>query len=163
MLTYQEELREQMSLKEKKAKAAKEEQERYDRKIEMEAQNYNPWGKGGAGAPMRDIHGNLVSDLRQMHLENEDLVRDPNKAAEVVRERQATNVEEMKQSFSPRGQQDFGSALSPRFGRSNPFEMKETVEQKSQKDIYKENLQKQIEERRRLENEKRKQREKIEQ
>ncbi|XP_078481190.1 centrosome and spindle pole associated protein 1-like isoform X3 [Ciona intestinalis] len=160
MLTYQEELREQMSLKEKKVRAAKEEQERYDRKIEMEAQNYNPWGKGGAGAPMRDIHGNLVSDLRQMHLENEDLVRDPNKAAEVVRERQATNVEEMKQSFSPRAQ-DFGSALSPRFGRSNPFEMKETVEQKSQKDIYKENLQKQIEERRRFEDE-RKEKQRIE-
>uniref|UniRef100_A0A096MB74 Centrosome and spindle pole associated protein 1a n=1 Tax=Poecilia formosa TaxID=48698 RepID=A0A096MB74_POEFO len=27
---------------------------------------YDPWGKGGGGAPIRDKHGNLVSDLYQM-------------------------------------------------------------------------------------------------
>ena len=49
-----------MSIKEQKKKVAKEEQERYEQKIEREAMNYNPWGKGGGGAPMKDIHGNLV-------------------------------------------------------------------------------------------------------
>jgi len=33
---------------------------RYDRKIEQEAANYNPWGKGGGGAPLRDSTGHLV-------------------------------------------------------------------------------------------------------
>lgn len=36
---------------------------RYDRKIEQEAANYNPWGKGGAGAPIRDSGGRLVGKL----------------------------------------------------------------------------------------------------
>ena len=36
---------------------------RYDRKIEQEAANYNPWGKGGAGAPIRDSGGQLVGKL----------------------------------------------------------------------------------------------------
>uniref|UniRef100_H2YJG1 Uncharacterized protein n=1 Tax=Ciona savignyi TaxID=51511 RepID=H2YJG1_CIOSA len=105
MLVYQEELKEQMNLKEKKVKAAKAEQERYDRKIEQEAQNYNPWGKGGAGAPMRDVHGNLISDLRQMHLVNEELDRDPSKLDELVRERQHTRIDDAP-VLSPRSQRD---------------------------------------------------------
>ena len=36
---------------------------RYDRKIEQEAANYNPWGKGGGGAPLRDSTGHLVGKL----------------------------------------------------------------------------------------------------
>jgi len=36
-----------------------------------------------------------AADLRQMHLENEDLVRDPTKAAEVVRQRQQAIVEDV--------------------------------------------------------------------
>jgi len=49
-----------MLQKEKEKEEARREKERYDRKIEQEAQNYNPWGRGGGGAPMKDIHGNLV-------------------------------------------------------------------------------------------------------
>ena len=30
-------------------------------KKEEEIRNYNPWGKGGAGAPLRDTSGQLVS------------------------------------------------------------------------------------------------------
>ena len=33
---------------------------RYDRKIEQESASYNPWGKGGGGAPLRDSTGHLV-------------------------------------------------------------------------------------------------------
>ena len=33
---------------------------RYDRKFEEEYKNYNPFGKGGGGAPMRDQRGNVV-------------------------------------------------------------------------------------------------------
>ena len=35
---------------------------RYDLKIEQEAANYNPWGKGGGGAPLRDSTGHLVGE-----------------------------------------------------------------------------------------------------
>jgi len=33
---------------------------RYERRIEQQAANYNPWGKGGGGAPIRDSTGHLV-------------------------------------------------------------------------------------------------------
>ena len=56
-----------MKLKEKKKKHEKEEQERYDKQKELEALNYNPWGKGGGGAPMKDVHGNLICKLKQVH------------------------------------------------------------------------------------------------
>nr|CAB3234060.1 centrosome and spindle pole-associated protein 1-like [Phallusia mammillata] len=154
MTQYQEELRQQMMIKEKKKEQAKLEQERYDRKMEEEARNYNPWGKGGGGAPMRDVHGKLVSDLRQMHLENEDLVRDPSKVVDIVKQRQQTErtLVDLNADTFPTDQ-DGGTenALSPRFGRNNPFEQKETVEQKTQRDMYKEELEKQIAERRREE------------
>ena len=40
---------------------------RYDRKIEQEAASYNPWGKGGGGAPLRDSTGHLVGkDTKNM-------------------------------------------------------------------------------------------------
>ena len=50
----------QMRIKEKKKEEAKREQEQYDKKKEAEAADYNPWGKGGGGAPMKDTHGNLI-------------------------------------------------------------------------------------------------------
>ena len=33
----------------------------YERKLEEEIRNYNPFGRGGAGAPMKDAQGNTVS------------------------------------------------------------------------------------------------------
>ena len=49
-----------MRMKEKKKEEQKLEQEQYDKKKELEAAHYNPWGKGGGGAPMKDTHGNLI-------------------------------------------------------------------------------------------------------
>jgi len=34
---------------------------RYDRKLEEEIRNYNPFGRGGGGAPLKDEQGNIVS------------------------------------------------------------------------------------------------------
>lgn len=50
-----------MMEKQKQKAAAKQELERYNLKMEEEAKNYNPWGKGGGGAPMKDRQGNLIS------------------------------------------------------------------------------------------------------
>lgn len=47
--------------KQKQKASAKQELDRYNLKIEEEARNYNPWGKGGGGAPMKDRQGNLIS------------------------------------------------------------------------------------------------------
>ncbi|KAI8482394.1 positive regulation of cytokinesis [Branchiostoma belcheri] len=69
---YQEELKEQMRLRDIKKQKEREEKERYDRKLEAEAMNYNPWGKGGGGAPLRNSDGRVVADLRKMHIQNEE-------------------------------------------------------------------------------------------
>ncbi|XP_066273552.1 centrosome and spindle pole-associated protein 1-like isoform X7 [Branchiostoma lanceolatum] len=76
---YQEDLKEQMRLRDLKKQKERDEKERirgrdgrYDRKLEAEAQNYNPWGKGGGGAPLRNSDGRVVADLRKMHIQNEE-------------------------------------------------------------------------------------------
>ena len=51
---YARELKRQVEEREKEKNKKKEEQERYDRKKEEECANYNPWGRGGAGAPLKD-------------------------------------------------------------------------------------------------------------
>ena len=38
----------------------KRDKEAYDRKLDEEIRNYNPFGRGGGGAPMKDQFGNLV-------------------------------------------------------------------------------------------------------
>ncbi|XP_078361952.1 centrosome and spindle pole-associated protein 1-like isoform X2 [Oculina patagonica] len=68
---YQEELKRQMQERDAKKRKEKEDKERYDRKIEQEAANYNPWGKGGGGAPLRDSTGHLVANLRTLKQYND--------------------------------------------------------------------------------------------
>jgi hypothetical protein len=36
---------------------------RYEAKLDQEIRDYNPFGRGGGGAPMRDADGNLISEL----------------------------------------------------------------------------------------------------
>ncbi|XP_048696835.1 centrosome and spindle pole-associated protein 1 isoform X7 [Caretta caretta] len=59
--SYQEELQQQIREREERRRQEKEEKERYEAKLETEMRNYNPWGKGGGGAPLRDTKGNLIS------------------------------------------------------------------------------------------------------
>ena len=59
-MNYQEELKHQMELKRREKDLQKREKERYEEKKDAEARAYNPWGKGGGGAPMRDLQGNLI-------------------------------------------------------------------------------------------------------
>ena len=33
---------------------------RYEKKLDDEIKNYNPFGRGGGGAPLRDNQGNIV-------------------------------------------------------------------------------------------------------
>ncbi|XP_065639428.1 centrosome and spindle pole-associated protein 1 isoform X2 [Hydra vulgaris] len=62
-LAYSNDLNKQMELKKLSAQKEKDEHERYERKLETEV--YDPWGKGGAGAPMRNAKGEIVADLRK--------------------------------------------------------------------------------------------------
>ncbi|PIO33013.1 hypothetical protein AB205_0189990 [Aquarana catesbeiana] len=75
--SYQKELEQQIREKNEKRRKERDEQERYDAKLEAEMKSYNPWGKGGGGAPLRDRKGNLITDLKRMHKENENSYQNP--------------------------------------------------------------------------------------
>ena len=71
--SYRAELEKQMLEKKEKETQKKLEKERFELKKETEI--YDPWGKGGCGAPVRDRRGNLVTDLKKMRkLNNERLM-----------------------------------------------------------------------------------------
>ncbi|KAL5261570.1 hypothetical protein ACHWQZ_G007321 [Mnemiopsis leidyi] len=69
---YARELRRQVEEREKEIKKKKEEQERYDKKKEEECANYNPWGRGGAGAPLKDAQGQSIANRNQMKQKAQD-------------------------------------------------------------------------------------------
>lgn len=72
--SYRAELERQM--REKKEKEAKERIEKGYYDLKKEAEVYDPWGKGGGGAPIRDRHGRLVTDLKKMRqMNNEKLLK----------------------------------------------------------------------------------------
>ncbi|XP_068043415.1 centrosome and spindle pole-associated protein 1 isoform X6 [Anomalospiza imberbis] len=56
-LSYQQELQQQIREREERRRQEQEEKE----KLEAEMKNYNPWGRGGGGAPLKDAEGNLIS------------------------------------------------------------------------------------------------------
>ncbi|XP_071952763.1 centrosome and spindle pole-associated protein 1-like isoform X2 [Antedon mediterranea] len=64
--SYQDELLLQIQEKERRKREEKAAQERYDQKMEAEAKLYEPFGKGGGGAPMRDNKGHIIADLKQV-------------------------------------------------------------------------------------------------
>lgn len=51
----------QITEKEERKRREKEEMERYDVKLEADMMAYNPWGRSGGGASIKDENGNLVS------------------------------------------------------------------------------------------------------
>ncbi|XP_029004590.1 centrosome and spindle pole-associated protein 1 isoform X2 [Betta splendens] len=85
VLSYQESLREQIKEREESKRREKEEKEQYEAKIEAEMAAYNPWGKSGGGAPIKDQKGNLFSDLKQMHKINEESYKNPSVMSSEVR------------------------------------------------------------------------------
>ena len=59
-------LEEQIRLKEAEKRRIRLEDDARDLRVEKEQQNWNPWGKGGAGAPIKDAGGKLVAELGKM-------------------------------------------------------------------------------------------------
>uniref|UniRef100_A0A8C6DTZ7 Centrosome and spindle pole associated protein 1 n=1 Tax=Moschus moschiferus TaxID=68415 RepID=A0A8C6DTZ7_MOSMO len=62
--SYQEALQQQIQERQERRKKEREEKEVYEAKLEAEMRSYNPWGKGGGGAPLRDDKGNLISHIQ---------------------------------------------------------------------------------------------------
>uniref|UniRef100_UPI0037E9B43B centrosome and spindle pole associated protein 1 n=1 Tax=Semicossyphus pulcher TaxID=241346 RepID=UPI0037E9B43B len=128
--SYQEALRQQIKDREERKRREKEEKERYDAKIEAELMAYNPWGRSGGGAPIKDQNGNLVSNLTQMHRINEESYRN-----HVPRDSGHTQSYLVRNGHTPRGEAraPLSHQLSGFTEEGYKGELKKQIEEKKRK------------------------------
>lgn len=69
--SYKEQLERQIAEDKERKEKAKKAADAYDLKVEKQAEIYDPFGKGGAGAPIKTVSGNIVTDLRKLRAHNE--------------------------------------------------------------------------------------------
>ncbi|XP_048452232.1 centrosome and spindle pole-associated protein 1 isoform X3 [Rhincodon typus] len=150
--SYQDSLKKQMQEREERKRKEKEEKERYDAKLEEEMRIYNPWGRGGGGAPLRDAEGNLLTDLKKMHKQNEDAYRDyppqGNRDSKAVGSRNP-NLTRPDANASQEKIQGFTLANTTQLSHGNPVCEPEFEKKVNEQQKYKEYLRLQIEEKRR--------------
>ncbi|KAG6933097.1 centrosome and spindle pole associated protein 1 [Chelydra serpentina] len=153
-LSYQEELQQQIREREERRRREKEEKERYEAKLEAEMRNYNPWGKGGGGAPLRDTKGNLITDLNMMHKQNEDAYHNP-EARHYQDKRAIVSVDQSLASPRPENTEastnkiaGFTFAQTSPYVRGNIFSEPPSEQQVMRQEAYKNFLRLQIEEKR---------------
>ncbi|KAM9839695.1 centrosome and spindle pole-associated protein 1 [Aulostomus maculatus] len=137
--SYQEALRQQIKEREERKRRQKEEEEQHEAKILEEMMEYNPWGRSGGGAPIKDQKGNLVSDLNHMHRINEESYRNPGSRSDRQTPKYITNKRDSPPSHQTSG---FSDVPAPQ-------------QQLQMQDSYKEALRQQIEDNRRKQAEER--------
>uniref|UniRef100_A0A8C5KQ94 Centrosome and spindle pole associated protein 1 n=1 Tax=Jaculus jaculus TaxID=51337 RepID=A0A8C5KQ94_JACJA len=155
--SYQEALQQQIREREARRKKEREEKEEYEAKLEAEMKLYNPWGKGGGGAPLRDAKGNLITDLNRMHRQNIDAYHNPD--ARTYEDKRAvlsldqnlvtSNAENLQDSANKNS--GHMQAQSSPFARGNIFSEAPSELQIKQQEIYKNFLRFQIEEKKQRE------------
>ncbi|XP_073439980.1 centrosome and spindle pole-associated protein 1 isoform X2 [Dendrobates tinctorius] len=156
VISYQEELERQIRERNDRRRKEKEESEHYEAKLEADMKSYNPWGKGGGGAPLKDQKGNLITDLKQMHKLNEDAYQNPDvRAFEDRRAVVAVDTSLADHTTSIGKIPGFSFANNSQFARGNVFSEPVTEQQVHQQETYKNFLRQQIEEKRRKEEEER--------
>lgn len=151
--SYQEALQQQIREREERRKREREEKEEYEARLEAEMKIYNPWGKGGGGAPIRDAKGNLITDLNRMHRQNLDAYHNPD--AKISEDKRTvvsldknlatSNAENLEDSAS------YMQSQSSPFARGNVFGEPPTELQIKQQELYKNFLRFQIEEKKQRE------------
>ncbi|XP_012376135.2 centrosome and spindle pole-associated protein 1 isoform X3 [Dasypus novemcinctus] len=155
--SYQEALQQQIQEREERRKKEREEKEEYEAKLEAEMRSYNPWGKGGGGAPLRDAKGNLITDLNRMHRQNIDAYHNPDartyedkRAVVALDQNLATsNAENLEDSANKNS--GYLQTQSSSFARGNIFGEPPTELQIKQQELYKNFLRFQIEEKKQRE------------
>ncbi|XP_016303835.1 centrosome and spindle pole-associated protein 1 isoform X2 [Sinocyclocheilus anshuiensis] len=126
-LSYKEELRKQIEDRAAQRRVDREEKHRLEAELEADMRAYEPWGRGGAGAPLRDSTGNLITDLKQMHLLNVAAAAPPQRPE----------------------RPGFVETHTPQFARGNVFNQIQSPQLLLEQDQYKAYLRHQIEEKRR--------------
>ncbi|XP_040597381.1 centrosome and spindle pole-associated protein 1 isoform X3 [Mesocricetus auratus] len=155
--SYQEVLQEQIREREARRKKERLEKEEYEAKLEAEMRIYNPWGKGGGGAPLRDAKGNLITDLNRMHRQNIDAYHNPDartyedkRAVVSIAPNLATSNAENLEDSANKNSGPVQTQCSP-FARGNAFGEPPTELQIKQQELYKDFLRFQIEEKKQRE------------
>ncbi|XP_023578156.1 centrosome and spindle pole-associated protein 1 [Octodon degus] len=155
--SYQEALQQQIREREERRKKEREEKEKYEAKLEAEMKIYNPWGKSGGGAPLRDAEGNLITDLNRMHKQNIDAYHNPDakpyedkRAVVAVDQNLATSNAENLEDSANNNSGHVQTQSSP-FARGNIFGDPPTELQIKQQELYKNFLRFQIEEKKQRE------------
>ncbi|XP_026983758.1 centrosome and spindle pole-associated protein 1 isoform X3 [Sagmatias obliquidens] len=141
--SYQEALQQQIREREERRKKEREEKEEYEAKLEAEMRSYNPWGKGGGGAPLRDAKGNLITDLNRMHRQNTDAFHNPDartyedkRAVVSLDQNLATSDAENLEDSANKNSGHMQTQSSP-FARGNIFGEPPTELQIKQQELYK--------------------------
>ncbi|XP_046284490.1 centrosome and spindle pole-associated protein 1 isoform X7 [Marmota monax] len=155
--SYQEALQQQIREREERRRKEREEKEEYEAKLEAEMRIYNPWGKGGGGAPLRDAKGNLITDLNRMHRQNIDAYHNPDartyedkRAVVSLDQNLATSNAENIEDSGNKNSGHMQTQSSP-FARGNIFCEPPTDLQIKQQELYKNFLRFQIEEKKQRE------------
>ncbi|XP_016061924.1 PREDICTED: centrosome and spindle pole-associated protein 1 isoform X2 [Miniopterus natalensis] len=155
--SYQEALQQQIREREERRKKEREEKEEYEAKLEADMRAYNPWGKGGGGAPLRDTLGNLITDLNRMHRQNIDAYHNPDarphedkRAVVSLDQNLATSNAENLEDSANKNSGHVQTQSSP-FARGNVFGEPPTELQIKQQESYKNFLRFQIEEKKQRE------------
>ncbi|XP_055205444.1 centrosome and spindle pole-associated protein 1 isoform X14 [Gorilla gorilla gorilla] len=155
--SYQEALQQQIREREERRKKEREEKEEYEAKLEAEMRTYNPWGKVGGGAPLRDAKGNLITDLNRMHRQNIDAYHNPDartyedkRAVVSLDPNLATSNAENLEDAANKSSGHMQTQSSP-FARGNVFGEPPTELQIKQQELYKNFLRFQIEEKKQRE------------
>ncbi|XP_006880504.1 PREDICTED: centrosome and spindle pole-associated protein 1 [Elephantulus edwardii] len=155
--SYQEALQQQIREREERRKKEREEKEEYEAKLDAEMRSYNPWGRGGGGAPLRDAKGNLITDLNRMHRQNIDAYHNPDarphedkRAVVSLEQNLATSNAETLEDSANKNSGYMQTQSSP-FARGNIFGEPPTELQIKQQELYKNFLRFQIEEKKQRE------------
>nr|KAF6326206.1 centrosome and spindle pole associated protein 1 [Pipistrellus kuhlii] len=155
--SYQEALQQQILEREQRRKKERQEKKEYEAKLEAEMRCYNPWGKGGGGAPLRDPEGNLITDLNKMHRQNVDAYHNPDarpsedkRAVVSLDQNLATSSAESLEDSANKNSGHMHIQSSP-FARGNVFGEPLTELQIRQQESYKNFLRFQIEEKKQRE------------
>ncbi|KAL4635194.1 centrosome and spindle pole associated protein 1-like isoform X1 [Arapaima gigas] len=153
-LNYQEALKQQIREREELRKREEANRQHLEAKLAREMETYNPWGRGGGGAPLRDNQGNLIADLKQMHQFNKETCLNPgcqDKQAVPHFAKRTPTPKVGDQPPSPQSTTGGSSAQTSPFTRSNVFTELSERRQLHERQRYKDDLLKQIEEKRRKE------------
>ncbi|CAN9514679.1 unnamed protein product [Ophioblennius macclurei] len=143
--SYRDALKQQIQEQQERRRREREEKERYEAQLEADMKKYQPWGRGGGGAPLRDSTGNLITDLNQMHKLNEEAYINPEQwqRRAVAAPPAAPRVEHTDPNDRVSG---FTHVQTPQFARGKVFSSQPTEQQLHERDKYKAYLNQQIEE-----------------